>query len=63
MSMVAIRFARASSSIRSMMAAWVVTSSPVVGSSATSSEGPQASASAIMTRWHIPPESSKGYAQ
>ena len=36
------------------------TSSAVVGSSAMSTAGRQASAMAIMTRWRIPPESSKG---
>jgi hypothetical protein len=39
---------------------WVVTSSPVVGSSAISSRGSAASAIAISTRWHMPPESSCG---
>ena len=43
-----------------MITAWVVTSSPVVGSSAISSAGRQASAMAIITRWHMPPDSSKG---
>ncbi len=33
------------------------TSSPVVGSSAMSSRGFVASAIAIITRWHMPPES------
>ena len=42
------------------MAAWVVASRPVVGSSAMSSEGLPASAMAIITRWHMPPESSLG---
>ena len=42
------------------MAACVVTSRPVVGSSAISSAGAQASAIAIITRWHMPPDSSKG---
>ena len=36
--------------------AWMVTSSPVVGSSATSSVGLHEIAIAIMTRWVIPPE-------
>ena len=40
----------------------VVTSSPVVGSSAISSAGSHAIAIAIITRWHIPPDSSDGYA-
>jgi hypothetical protein len=40
-----------------MMRAWVVTSSAVVGSSAISSRGEHDNAIAIITRWHIPPES------
>jgi hypothetical protein len=36
----------------------MVTSSAVVGSSATSNFGPAASAMAITTRWRMPPESS-----
>ena len=39
----------------------MVTSSAVVGSSAISSRGPQASAIAIITRCRMPPESSCGY--
>ena len=39
-----------------MIPAWTVTSSAVVGSSATSSLGPQASATAIAIRWRMPPE-------
>ena len=39
----------------------MVTSSAVVGSSAISSSGSQASASAIITRWRMPPESWCGY--
>ena len=39
----------------------MVTSSAVVGSSAISSRGPQASAIAIITRWRMPPESWCGY--
>ena len=38
------------------MRAWVVTSSAVVGSSAISSAGFMASAMAMTTRWHWPPE-------
>ena len=38
---------------------WMVTSSPVVGSSAISSSGLQARAVAIITRWRMPPDSSK----
>ena len=40
---------------------WMVTSSPVVGSSAISSAGSPASAVAIITRWRMPPDSSYGY--
>ena len=45
-----------SSFIRSRICAWMVTSSAVVGSSAISSFGLQASAIAIITRWRMPPE-------
>ena len=41
----------------SRICAWIVTSSAVVGSSAISSVGLQASAIAIITRWRMPPES------
>lgn len=37
--------------------AWTVTSRAVVGSSATSTLGPHATAIAIITRWRMPPES------
>ena len=40
---------------------WIVTSSAVVGSSAISSFGSQASAIAIITRWRMPPENWCGY--
>ncbi len=40
--------------------AWVITSSAVIGSSATISDGRQARAMAISTRWRIPPDSSCG---
>ncbi len=40
--------------------AWMVTSSAVVGSSAISSFGLQASAMAIITRWRMPPENRCG---
>ena len=43
-----------------MITAWVVTSRPVVGSSAISSDGLAASAIAIITRWHMPPDISNG---
>ena len=39
----------------------MVTSSAVVGSSAMSTSGSQASAMAIITRWRMPPENSCGY--
>ena len=42
--------------ISSMICAWTVTSSAVVGSSAISSFGLSASAIAIIARWRIPPE-------
>ena len=45
---------------RSRICACTVTSSPVVGSSAMSRRGAQASAMAIMTRWRMPPESWAG---
>jgi hypothetical protein len=48
---------RTSSPIRSSTSRWMVTSSAVVGSSAISRSGPQASAMAITTRWRWPPES------
>jgi hypothetical protein len=44
-----------------MICAWVVTSSPVVGSSRTTSSGSHASAIAITTRCCCPPESWCGY--
>ena len=42
---------------RARICAWMVTSSAVVGSSAMSSLGSQASAMAIITRWRSPPDS------
>ncbi len=45
--------------MRSRISAWVVTSRAVVGSSAISTCGLQASAMAIITRWRMPPENSK----
>ncbi len=50
-----------SSSMRSRICAWMVTSRAVVGSSAISTCGSQLSAMAIMTRWRMPPESWWGY--
>ena len=47
---------RRSSSSNSRMRACTVTSSAVVGSSAISSRGWQATAMAIMTRWRWPPD-------
>ena len=44
-----------------MICAWIETSSAVVGSSATMSCGSAASASAMTTRWRMPPESLPGY--
>ena len=44
-----------------MICAWIDTSSAVVGSSATISLGSAASASAITTRWRMPPENWCGY--
>jgi hypothetical protein len=41
--------------------AWIVTSSAVVGSSASSSFGLQASAMAMTTRCFMPPENWCGY--
>ena len=49
------------SSISSRICFWIVTSSAVVGSSAISSFGSQASAIAIITRWRMPPENWCGY--
>ena len=46
--------------MRSRIWAWIVTSRAVVGSSAMSRSGSQASAIAIITRWAMPPESSWG---
>ena len=50
-----------SSRISSIICAWIVTSSAVVGSSATRREGLQDRAMAIITRWRMPPESRWGY--
>ena len=44
----------------SRICACTVTSSAVVGSSAISTSGSQASAMAIITRWRWPPDSSCG---
>ena len=50
-----------SSRTSAMISACTVTSSAVVGSSATSSAGRSAMAIAIITRWRMPPDSSCGY--
>ena len=55
--MIAVPSRSRMSRIRSRIPAWVVTSSAVVGSSAISTFGSQASAIAIITRCRIPPES------
>ena len=47
---------RVSRFTRSMIWAWMVTSSAVVASSAISRRGLQESAMAIITRWRMPPE-------
>ena len=57
MRMIAVPVSSRSVRIRSRICAWMVTSSAVVGSSAISSFGPQASAIAIITRWRMPPDS------
>ncbi len=49
-------FSRRMSRSRSRIWAWMVTSSAVVGSSATRTSGLLATAMATMTRWHMPPE-------
>ncbi len=59
--MIAVPSFSFNSSIRSRICAWIVTSSAVVGSSAISTCGLQASAIAIITRWRMPPESWCGY--
>ena len=56
-----MRSRRRRSSISSRICFWIVTSSAVVGSSAMSSFGSQASAIAIITRWRMPPENWCGY--
>ena len=45
----------------SMICAWMVTSSAVVGSSAIRTSGLQLIAMAIIARWRMPPENSNGY--
>ena len=55
-----MRRSACSEASRSRIWACTVTSSPVVGSSASSSRGAQAMAMAIITRWRMPPESWPG---
>jgi hypothetical protein len=57
MNITAVPTLRCSSAINCTMRAWMVTSSAVVGSSATITRGRPAKAMAISTRWHMPPES------
>ena len=57
MRMIAVPVSSCSVRISSRICAWMVTSSAVVGSSAISSRGSQASAIAIIARWRMPPES------
>ena len=57
MKMTAVPISCCRSRMMLRICAWIVTSSAVVGSSAISSFGLQASAMAIITRWRMPPES------
>ena len=61
MSMMPMSRVRCSSRRSSRICAWMVTSSAVVGSSASSTFGRHASAIAIITRWRMPPENWCGY--
>ncbi len=56
MSITAVPRSRARRLRSSMICAWIETSSAVVGSSAISRLGSAAIASAITTRWRMPPE-------
>ena len=58
--MIAAPVSSRSSRMRWRICAWIVTSSAVVGSSAISTDGLHDSASAIITRWRMPPENSCG---
>ncbi len=60
MRITAICRSRVMRAMRSITVFCVVTSRPVVGSSAISKAGSQAMAMAIITRWHMPPDSSCG---
>ena len=55
-SITAVACSRHSRFRSAMIWAWMETSSAVVGSSATIRRGPAQSASAITTRWRMPPE-------
>ena len=55
-SMTAVPWSRHSRFNSAMICAWIDTSSAVVGSSAMTRRGLAASASAITTRWRMPPE-------
>ena len=63
MNSIARPWSRCSSASSSSTWACTITSSAVVGSSAMSSLGSHASASAISTRWRCPPDSWCGYAR
>ena len=56
MMMTAVPNSRLSRAMTSRICAWMVTSSAVVGSSASRILGLQLMAMAIMTRWRMPPE-------
>ena len=60
-STIAMKRSRCCASSRSSTCACTVTSSAVVGSSAKRSCGPHASATAMHTRWRMPPDSWCGY--
>ena len=53
---IAVPVSAASDCTSARICAWMVTSSAVVGSSATSTAGRCSSAMAIATRWRMPPE-------
>ena len=61
MNRIAVPVRLPSSSSRSMICAWIVTSSAVVGSSAISRRGSHTSAIAIITRCRMPPDRLIGY--
>ena len=59
-SITAVPWSRVSCFSSAMICAWIETSSAVVGSSAITRRGSAQSASAITTRWRMPPENSCG---